>query len=86
MAVNTDAGTLLPLTGAADTVPSPPDTTSDQTTSAPAQAGVSAPKQAAAVGSSDGGLDSTLVLIAVGVISIPLLLVMALVATVLTRR
>ena len=35
---------------------------------------------------SSGGIDSTLVLIAVAVISIPLLLVMALVATVLTRR
>jgi hypothetical protein len=33
-----------------------------------------------------GGLDSTLVLVAIAVISIPLLLVMALVATVLTRR
>jgi hypothetical protein len=35
---------------------------------------------------SGGGLDSTLVLVAIAVISIPLLLVMALVATVLTRR
>jgi hypothetical protein len=57
---------------------------SSQTTQ-PAQAGASAPQEAAAV-ASESGLDSTLVLIAIAVLSIPLLIVMALVATVLTRR
>ena len=72
---------MLPLTGQAGTTV--PGALSG--TAADSQAAVSGHDQAATAVAS-GGLDGTLLLIIVGLLSIPLLLVMAVIATVLTRR
>jgi len=84
--LSANAGAVLPLTGpATDTATAPqPNAVGGSQTGQQAQAAASAPQEAAGVASD--GLDSTLVLIAIAVLAIPLLVVMALVATVLTRR